>query len=664
MRVRKIIGALALMTLLSVSIGGYLVYHVVDGSIQREAQTEAENQMDVVAAWINQYGDRHRETVGVLAGLPELRQALLDGGPGAIEKANGILDHFVSGFGVSVCYLMDVDGHTIASSNRLSPTSFVGKNYAFRPYFQRAIQGLPSLYLALGVTSGKRGAYFSHPIYDTKQDRSIGVVVVKAGAGPLDEAMFHLNDGFSVLADPNGAVFASNREDWLYNVLWKADPEGVARIAASRQFGKGPWRWTGMVKAEDDRALDAPGNEYRILRREIDEPAGWYLTYLHDHGYAVSKITGPLYRSIGLLVLVTTVIVGLFSLLLYRRGGQEITRRDEMASALKKSEERYRVLFNNAHEAIHIAQDNRIRFPNPRAIEVFGYPEEELTRMPFSDLVHEEDKGLVQDRHERRLRGEKLPSSYSYRIVTKAGDTRWVELKVTAIPWENRPATLCFLSDITERVEAETTLRESTERLLSQANSAADAIVSIDSRSIIAFWNDAAEKMFGYTRAEIVGQDVAILMPEGYREMHRQGMTRFHQTGESEVVGKTVELQGARKDGTEFPLELSISAWNTRETVFFTGIIRDITQRTQTEEERNRLVLELQDALANVQTLRGLLPICASCKKIRDDTGYWNRIESYIETRSEAEFSHSICPDCVKTLYPEYADDEESIGPD
>lgn len=80
---------------------------------------------------------------------------------------------------------------------------------------------------------------------------------------------------------------------------------------------------------------------------------------------------------------------------------------------------------------------------------------------------------------------------------------------------------------------------------------------------------------------------------------------------------------------------------------------QDITRRKEVEEEKKVLIEELQAALAKVNVLSGFLPICASCKKIRDDKGYWNQIESYIRDHSEAEFSHSICPDCVKKLYPD-----------
>jgi len=83
------------------------------------------------------------------------------------------------------------------------------------------------------------------------------------------------------------------------------------------------------------------------------------------------------------------------------------------------------------------------------------------------------------------------------------------------------------------------------------------------------------------------------------------------------------------------------------------GISRDITERKRAEAERERLVIELRDALSKVKALRGLLPICASCKRIRDDRGYWNQIESYVREHSEAEFSHGICPECTQKLYPD-----------
>jgi len=88
-------------------------------------------------------------------------------------------------------------------------------------------------------------------------------------------------------------------------------------------------------------------------------------------------------------------------------------------------------------------------------------------------------------------------------------------------------------------------------------------------------------------------------------------------------------------------------------------VARDITERKAAEKEREKLIRELKDALANVKQLSGLLPICSGCKKIRDDKGYWNRIENYIQDHSEADFSHGICPECVKKLYPDLNIDDK-----
>ena len=79
-----------------------------------------------------------------------------------------------------------------------------------------------------------------------------------------------------------------------------------------------------------------------------------------------------------------------------------------------------------------------------------------------------------------------------------------------------------------------------------------------------------------------------------------------------------------------------------------------LTNLVVTGEEREKLISKLQEALDNIKTLKGLLPICANCKKIRDDKGYWNQIESYIRDRSDAEFSHGICPDCAKKVYSDF----------
>src|SRR2546427_8975050 len=129
-------------------------------------------------------------------------------------------------------------------------------------------------------------------------------------------------------------------------------------------------------------------------------------------------------------------------------------------------------------------------------------------------------------------------------------------------------------------------LRASELRFRSVVQSAADAIILADEQAKIVSWNNGAETIFGYREDEIVGAGLESLMPEAYRERHRAGFERYRTTGRSHLVGRTVELEGLKKDGTVFPLELSLAAWRSNEGTYFTGIIRDITERKHAEQLR------------------------------------------------------------------------------
>jgi PAS domain S-box-containing protein len=115
------------------------------------------------------------------------------------------------------------------------------------------------------------------------------------------------------------------------------------------------------------------------------------------------------------------------------------------------------------------------------------------------------------------------------------------------------------------RQSVEEALRDSEMRFRSLAQSAVDAIISINSEDKIIFWNKGAEGIFGYSEEEVMGRSVIMLIPESLREAHRTGVRRYLATGERKLIGKTAELQGLTKGGIEFPLELSLSTWKTRE---------------------------------------------------------------------------------------------------
>jgi PAS domain S-box-containing protein len=127
----------------------------------------------------------------------------------------------------------------------------------------------------------------------------------------------------------------------------------------------------------------------------------------------------------------------------------DITEHKMAAEALHISEEKYRLVVENASDAIFIAQDGMIKFPNPQLSLLLEYAHEELTSLPFKNFIHPEDSSMVLERHKKRLQGEDVPSVYSFRIMNKAGEILWVEISAILLTWEGRPATLNFLRDIT-----------------------------------------------------------------------------------------------------------------------------------------------------------------------------------------------------------------------
>src|SRR4051812_12051775 len=137
----------------------------------------------------------------------------------------------------------------------------------------------------------------------------------------------------------------------------------------------------------------------------------------------------------------------------------------------------------------------------------------------------------------------------------------------------------------------EEALRESERRFRSFADSANDAMITADGSGAIVSWNLAAERMFGYRGAEVAGKPLSILMPERFRARHDAGLRRVVEGGvaASRLIGSTVEVVGARKDGTEFPIELSLSTWESGDGRFFGGIIRDIADRKRAEEHARAL---------------------------------------------------------------------------
>lgn len=179
-----------------------------------------------------------------------------------------------------------------------------------------------------------------------------------------------------------------------------------------------------------------------------------------------------------------------------------------------------------------------------------------------------------------------------------------------------------------ELIRKQEELSESHEKYQSLSDASFEGII-ISEKGIIIEANATLIRMFGYPIDEVIGMEVARLAPPAEREHVRKQILSGSE--------KPYASMGKTRDGIEFPVEVHGRMFEYRGKKVRVTAIRDLTEQREAEEK--------------IRVLSGLLPICSSCKKIRDDRGYWNRIESYIEQHSDAKFSHSICDNCAQKLY-------------
>ena len=183
-------------------------------------------------------------------------------------------------------------------------------------------------------------------------------------------------------------------------------------------------------------------------------------------------------------------------------------------------------------------------------------------------------------------------------------------------------------------------------------NIIADGVVIVDNLGRVVDSNPAMEKLIGMSSNQIIGQPAdRVFSP--WKEV--QDVLKGEKDGEFEI---TLNVGGESRC---FDLHLSVEGSTGNIYSCKIVVFRDITKRRMMEIEREKLISELQKTLEQVKTLKGLIPICASCKKIRNDRGYWEEVENYINAHSDATFTHSICPDCMKKLYPEYVNGNDKV---
>jgi PAS domain S-box-containing protein len=283
-------------------------------------------------------------------------------------------------------------------------------------------------------------------------------------------------------------------------------------------------------------------------------------------------------------------------------------------AAMERSERRNRALAENGSVALWRAEPDGYLLESRGWELLTGQGPEDLRGSGWLEAVHPDDGRATMTRW-RQAMAKRMPTTAEYRV--RARDGRWLWHRVRAVPLLDETGEITewvgTVENIDDSKNAEARVAASEARLRALVDTAPDAILVIDGMGLIRSFNQGAERIFGYDAAEVIGQNIAMLMPEPHAKQHDGYLENYRRTGTRHVIGATTSLNGLRKDGEAVPLEASIGEWRDAEgTLFFTGVLRDVTERRASEERQTLLAREVdhraKNALAVVQSMLRLTP--------------------------------------------------------
>ena len=454
-----------------------------------------------------------------------------------------------------------------------------------------------------------------------------------------NEALRESEEKYRSLVEGTGAIIFSVNQRGRFTYVNEA---GIKALGYSQEEILGRF-YLSFVYSEDKRRV------HKIFLKQLEEgieAANVELRFVNKEG------------AVGWFIFLVNLIKKNGEIIGLRGVAQDITERKRAEEALREINEKIRNIVEHSTNLFYShTPEHVLTYMSPQTRDFLDCePEEAMIRWtefvtdnPINEIGFNNTVKAIET-------GEKQPP-YELELIGKKGRIIWVEVNEAPIIKDGKTfAIVGALTDITKRKRAEEALRESEQRFRHTIENLGEGIIVGDLNEIIVLCNPAVEEIFGVPPGELLGKNLVDFMSEDSGEIIRA------QT-EERIEGKRskYEIEIVRPNGERRQVLITANPWKDENSnvIGAYGIFRDITERKKLEEEREKLVKELQEALAKVKTLSGFIPICASCKKIRDDEGFWEEVEVYIRDHSEAEFSHGICPDCLQKLYGDFLDDGE-----
>ena len=300
-------------------------------------------------------------------------------------------------------------------------------------------------------------------------------------------------------------------------------------------------------------------------------------------------------------------------------------------------------------------REGQVALVNAQTEDLFGYGPGELLGLHFTVLLPQ----LFGEEHERQIDGHtRAPGLRRGRVglelrgVRKDGSEVLLEMSLCSVDVQDGPLVCCVLRKIAGPKPLGHPSREVEQHFRLMVENSHDILTIRDADTRVRYTSPSIHRVLGYRQEEIIGSTgFELIHPEDRSNVE----TALNEFWKSPGARDSIQYRARHANGSWVSLE--VVAYNLLDHPDIRGVLingREITERVHTEAESERVIAELQEAISKLDTLTGLLTICASCKKIHAENGSWQQIESYIRDRSQVEFSHTMCPECSMIWYPDH----------